>query len=319
MPSISLKKSARKALRKRISKRNLFNLIWAIFRGILLFGLVFMILYPLIVKFSTSIKSVADQANPSVMFIPEHPTLRNYKVVYDVVEYPKTLMYTILFTGFNSLLQIASCSMVAYGLARFKFKLNKPVFALTILTLIIPPQALLLPTYLRFKYFNPLQLFKFSGGLSGLDITGTVLPFFILSLTAMALKNGLYIFMLRQYFRNIPDTLEEAAYVDGSGIFHTFIRIMLPGALPIILSMFLFSFVWQWNDNYYVTTLANNLPTLGNKLFGLQFSVLGDNSDIFNAVLNTPKFYLLILPLIVLYIFTQRFFIESIEKSGTVG
>jgi len=83
--------------------------------------------------------------------------------------------------------------------------------------------------------------------------------------------------------------------------------------------VYLFSFVWQWTDSYYVAMLAPNLPILSNKLFGLDFSVLGADSSIFTAMLNTPKFFLLTFPLFLLYIFAQRFFTESIERSGTVG
>ena len=72
-----------------------------------------------------------------------------------------------------------------------------------------------------------------------------------MSLTCMGLKNGLYIYMMRQYFKGIPTSLEEAAYVDGCGTFHTFVKIMLPDAMPTIASCFLFSFVWQWTDIFY--------------------------------------------------------------------
>ena len=117
----------------------------------------------------------------------------------------------------------------------------------------------------------------------------------------------------------MPLVLEEAAYIDGCGPFRTFIRIMVPGSMPMIITVFLFSFVWQWNDAYYVQTLAPNLPTLSNKMFGMVFNNIGTGSDILNQFLESPKFFLLVLPLIILYIFAQRFFTQSIVKSGIVG
>ena len=83
-----------------------------------------------------------------------------------------------------------------------------------------------------------------------LNLRGSVLPYYLMSAGCMGLKNGLYIYMTRQFFRNQPKELEEAAYVDGCGTLRTFFRIMLPDAKPIITSCFLFSFVWQWTDSF---------------------------------------------------------------------
>ena len=280
-------------------KKRLVQFIWTAFRLVLLIGLVFMILYPLLVRFSASIKSPADQSNPSVMFIPKEPTFANYKTVIRSIGYGETLLYSTLFTALTSFLQTAMCLVTAYGLARFQFKGNRLVFGMAIFTLVIPPQALLLPLYFRFKSFNLLQLFKFSGDLWGLDLTGTIIPFLLLSMTAMAFRNGLYI--------------------DGCSIFKTFLKIMVPGAKSMIISVFLFAFVWQWNDSFYVSMLAKDLPVLSNQLYGLSYSILGASSDIYTALLETPKFFLLIVPLLILYLFTQRFFVASIETSGIVG
>ncbi len=317
--TVSLKKRAGHKAAFRLNRSRLIGYFWAVVRAVLIIGLSFIILYPLIVKFSTSIKSYSDLSDPSVVFLPKHPTLRNYTLVFNSVDYPITFLYTVGFTLLNSVVQIASCTLVAYGLARFKFKGKKLISAMTILTLIVPPQAMLMPLYLRFRYFSLFNLFKFTGGLSGVSLVDTVLPFLLLSATAVAFKNGLYIYMLRQYFRNMPSALEEAAYIDGCGTPKTFYRIMLPGASSMILTMFLFCFVWQWNDKYYTQTLFPNMPTLANKLFGMVFSSLGNESAVMNTLLETSKFFLLIAPLIILYVFTQKYFTESIQKSGIVG
>lgn len=304
---------------EKIRLHKIFRWIWVITRLVLLVGLSFMILYPIFVKFMTSIKSAGDLADPSIIFLPKHPTFNTYEIVFNAVGYPKTLLFTVLFTSMISLIQISSCIFVAYGLARFRFWGRKLVFGMTILTLIVPPQTMLLPLYFRFKYFSFLNLFKLWGNFEGIDFIDTIIPFLLLSATAVAFKNGLYIFLLRQYFKNMPFVLEEAAYIDGCGPFKTFYRIMIPGALPMILTVFLLSFVWQWNDTYYTQTLSPNISTLSNKMFGMVFHYIGTGSDIINQFLESSKFFLLVSPLVVLYIFTQRFFTESIEKSGIVG
>ena len=294
--------------------------IWPIIRMVLVVGIAFMILYPLFVKFSTSIKSDADMHDPTVFFIPKNPTLGNFRTVIQSVSYLSTMFKTILFVGCVALMQLASCTLTAYGFARFRFPGRNFLFALVVFTLVIPPQAILLPLYLKFRFFNVLEIFKFGGTLSGIALTDTIWPFVLLSITAVAFKNGLYIFMLRQHFYNIPASLEEAAYIDGCGVFKTFYRIILPGAIPMLITVFLFAFVWQWNDFYYTQMLAPSLPTLNVKLAGMTLSGWDSAAgSMMGSMLQAPKFLLLIAPLVVLYLFTQRFFTESVERSGLVG
>ena len=141
-----------------------------------------------------------------------------------------------------------------------------------------------------------------------------------MALFAVGFKNGLYIFLLRQHFRNMPAVLEEASYIDGSGMFRTFTQIMLPGAVPLLVTVFLFSFVWMWNDYYYTTILAPGLPTLNMKLLGMSVGDIGlILGEMGTSVLQSPRFILLITPLVVLYLLLQKSFTESIVKSGIVG
>lgn len=304
-----------KHIRRRIPEAG-----WTIARFLLIVGIGFMILYPLFVRFLASFKTYDDIYDPTVIFVPKYGTLDNYRVVMDALNYPVTLIRTILITFAVSALQVASCTLVAYGLARFRFFGSKAIYSGVLITLVIPTQVILLPLYIRFRYFNPLELFKFSGELSGPSLINTLLPILMLSVTAVAFRNGLYILLLCQFFRNQPKVLEEAADIDGCGIFRTFWQIMLPGAIPMLVTVFLFAFVWQWNDYYYTTILSPDLEVLSMQLLGLKFDSIGSvTGDMYAAVFNSPKLLLLIVPLLILYIFTQRFFTESIERSGIVG
>lgn len=311
------------SIKKRMDSRTLrhkgYTYIWKLLRFVLLVGLSFMILYPMFVKFSASLKSTADMMDATVVFIPRNPTLQNYKIVLNSVNYPVTLLFTILFCTVQSLLQLASCSLVAYGIARFKFKGHNLLFGMAVLTLIIPPQIILLPLYIRFHFFGITNIFQFSGVFAGIDLIDTYWPFILLSGTALGFKNGLYIYLLRQHFKNMPMALEEAAYIDGCGPFKTFLRIMLPGSVPMLVTVFLFSFVWQWNDTVYSGIFFPDIPTLANKLYGMVFSTMGAGTTLMTAVLESPKFFLLITPIVVLYLFTQKLFVQSISRSGIVG
>lgn len=307
----------------RLQKKKIVSFIWNLFRYVLFAGLAFVILQPLIVKLSSSFKSIYDLYDSTVIFFPKQSTLYNYERVIEYYEYGKRFIKSVLLCGISGLLQTVSCTLVAYGLARFKFKGNKLVFGMAIFTMIIPTQTVLLPLFLQFKYFSPVTFFTLGFNLQGADLIGTPIPLLLLSCTANAFKNGLYIFMLRQYFKNLPVALEEAAYIDGCNRFTTFWHIMLPGARTMMVTVFLFSFVWQWNDYFYSMIL---MP--GMDIFTTVFSKVGEaitRSD--GAMRDTMQMMLYdsaamilhIIPLIVLYIFTQKFFVQSIERSGLVG
>ncbi|MBR3895364.1 MAG: carbohydrate ABC transporter permease [Clostridia bacterium] len=154
---------------------------------------------------------------------------------------------------------------------------------------------------------------------AGISLTETYAPMFLLSLTGLAFKNGLYIFLLRQFFRGVPDELEESAYMDGSGPLRTFFQVILPVSIPMMITVFLFAFCWQWTDAFYTGTL---MPTSDTKMLykmveipkSLETEYAGQGLY-YSAIRNTCGL-LIILPLVVLYAFCQRFLVQGIEHSG---
>jgi multiple sugar transport system permease protein len=304
---------------KYLSLPRIKGYIWAVFRTLLLVGLIFMIIYPLLISVSNAFKTYSDMLDPTVQYLPTAPTFNNFKQAWNYLNYPFTLLCTIGYSIMIALLQTLSCTLIAYGLARFRFWGNKLIFAIIMLTLVIPPQIMLIPIYLRFRFFNIFELFKFSGIFTGLMLVNTPIPVVLLSITGLAFKSGLYIYLLRQFFVNIPEVLEEAASIDGCSIKGTFFKIMLPNALPMVVTVFLFSFVLQWNDYYYSTMLNPNIQTLGMEIMRFKSFLTAQKATWLMATTQAPLFFMLILPLILLYLFTQRFFVESVSKSGIVG
>lgn len=154
---------------------------------------------------------------------------------------------------------------------------------------------------------------------AGINICNTYIPFVLLSLTGLAFKNGLYIFMLRQFFRGVPDELEESAYMDGAGTFRTFIQIILPLSIPMMVTVFLFAFCWQWTDTFYTGVFFNNSNTnLLVDIVGIPPSLKLDyagQSLYYTAIRNTCGL-LIIMPLVILYAFGQKFLVQGIENSG---
>lgn len=296
------------------------NLVWSVIRFVLLTGLVFIILSPLIYYFSNAFKSYTDMYDVTVTYIPRAPTLENFRMLISYIDYPVTLAKTFGFTVLVAVLQTLSCLLVGYGLARFDFKGNKIIFALVMVTLVIPPQIMLVPIYIRFRSFNLLEIFKFSGILKGISLINTPWPIILLAITALAFKSGLYIFLFRQFFRNVPVVLEEAAAIDGCNTYSTFFSIMLPNAVTMTVTVFLFSFVLQWNDYYYTRMLTPEFSTLNMKISdtAYYFGTVVKQTEMLERVFY-PSYLLLILPLIILYVFAQRFFVESVTTSGIVG
>ena len=296
---------------------------WSLFRTVMLIGLGFIIIQPILLQLSSSIKSMSDLYDGSVYLIPKQPTLYNYRRVWEYLEYPTRFFNSLIYCLACSVLQLMSCTLVAYGVARFQFRGRGLVMAMVIFTLIIPPQTVLLSLFLQFQYFSPLSILSLGMSLEGIHLIGTPWPLIILSATAVGFKNGLYIFMLRQHFKNLPKELEEAANIDGCGAFRTFIQVILPGARPMLASILLFSFVWQWNDYFYTTIL-----TPGMKIFTTVISGVGSNiaradgqviGNMQNMLYDSATYILFIIPLVVLYLFTQKSFVQSIERSGLVG
>ena len=236
-------------------------------RFLLLFGLCFMIVQPLLSKISVSLMTESDLYDSTIITIPRHLTTENYETasVPQLLDYGKALKNTFIISLIVSLLQVAASCLVGYGFARFEFPGKKLWFFAVILTVIIPPQTISTALHLTFSHFNPLGIVGLVNDGSdinllskayyvNLGIISVPIPYFAMSATCMGLKNGLYIYMIRQFFAGIPKSLEEAAYVDGCSTFKTFWRVILPDAVPILVSCFLFAFVWQWTDSFFSKT-----------------------------------------------------------------
>lgn len=299
------------------------SISWKIFRLILLLGLGFIILNPIIFKFSTSIKSVTDLYDPTVFLVPKEPTAEYLLKIIDFSDYIPTFITTTLFTVVSVILQLSSCLLVAYGIARFKFPGRNIIFVLVMITLIIPSQTVLLPLYLQFRNFSVSTLFSMAATGRGIPLLNTYWPFMIMSVSALGLKNGLIIFILRQYFRNLPVVLEEAAYIDGCGVLKTFIRIMLPSSVPILVTSGLFLTVWIWNDNYYPAFFGSDLGIFAVKFSNIGTRIvvsLGDQYNTFLAgIYNNAAVFIHIIPVLIIYIVGQKYYIQGIERSGIVG
>jgi multiple sugar transport system permease protein len=224
----------------------------------------------------------------------------------------------LLISGGTTFIQLLSCAFAAYAFARLKFRGSGLLFVLVLFTIVVPPQTIMIPVYMTYRYFDLFGLVPLLTGHKSFNLIDTFWPFLISSGTAMGLKNGLYVYIFRQFFRGIPKELEEAAFVDGSGVIRTFIRVVSPNAIPAFVTVALFSFVWQWNDSYYVSLFLNQVKVLSTEMMSMGTN-LKEPDPIYQLMLLNTGVFLMMIPLIILYLFVQRHFVESVERTGITG
>ncbi len=308
------------SLRQRARLSKIQGILFSLGRYALIISISFVILYPLLAKIPSSLMTEADAIDRMVRWIPRELTGDNFRIAFELMNYPVTFKNSLGLTLLVSLLQLTSCTLIGYGLARFDFRGSNLLFGLVIFTLIVPPQMINIPLYLNWRFFDLFGLLS-----APLNLIGTHWPFILTSITGTGLRNGFFIYMMRQVFRGMPKDLEDAAYVDGANSFTTFFRIMLPSAGTGLLTVFLFAFVWQWND-IFLSTLY-----LGGSLEYLPFALEQITNILYEgrrelpvsfqyaSTLNNAGMLLFIAPLLVLYAFLQRYFVESIERTGIKG
>jgi len=176
--------------------------------------------------------------------------------------------------------------------------------------------------FMKFRYFDIFGIVELILG-KPFNLINTEMPLYLLSLTGLAFKNGLYIFIFRQFYKGVPDELEEAAYIDGTGVFKTFFQIILPLSFQMMTTIFMFSFSWQWTDTFYTSppffttsgvTLLTDIVKVPSSL-KIDFAA----STLWESAIQNTCGLLVILPLFIIFMFAQRAFVEGIERSGIVG
>ena len=291
--------------------------VWAVFRFLILFGLGFVIMYPLLYMISCSFRERADMNDPTVVWIPRHFTLSVMKDTVQAMDFGNTLLNTVLMNVGCSMVQVLSCAITGYGFARFRFRGSKLLFGLVILMILVPTQVIALPLYGQFRFFG--------FGSHTVNLIDTMWTMYLPAMTANGIRAGLMIFLFRQFFKGLPREIEDAAYIDGCGPFMTFVRVMAPNASAAFLTVFLFSLVWYWNDYYQSTIYLSSYLTVSTNLANLKKimeSRLGNEVayDPYQTVTMIQACSLLTLgPLLAIYLIVQRSFVAGVERTGIVG
>ncbi len=286
------------------------GLIYKVVLYVLLVSLAYIYLYPMLYMITNSFMTSSDIISASVRWIPSTLNWENYQIVWQGVNYPRALWDAFLLAALPALSATVSSALVGYGFAKYNFPFKKTLMALLIMTFIIPPQITMMPTFRMYSNY---------------ELLGTIRAFVYPAILGQGLNGAIYILIFYSFFKMIPKVLEESAQLDGATPLQTFTKIAIPLAIPAIIIVFLFSFVWYYNETYLSGLYLRDSGMLPMPLRVQEFINATDNfpegSPAFELqqAIRLAGNILTILPLLILYFFTQKHFVESIDKTGITG
>ena len=317
---------------KRAGKRTTLAL-WSVYRFVTMFCIGMILLFPLLYMISVGFRDAADMTDPMVLWVPAHFTLKNLTETFREMQYPLAFLNSARISLVSSLLSLLSCALTGYGFSRFQFTGRRLLFGLVLLMLIVPPQNYLISMFVRYREFDFFGVGSLIGLFTGKALTanlsGTEAALYLPAALGAGLRSGLYILIFNKFFSNIPVELEDAAAIDGCGHYRSFFSVILPNARAALLTVFLFSLVWYWNDYFFTSTFMQDTVTVSVQLTKLNAimkealnpvhtsTTVADPNQI--TVHLQAGCLLAIAPPTVLYLILQRKFTEGLERTGIVG
>ncbi len=311
-------------------KKHVPGVLYGIFRYAFIIGMAYVLLYPVLIMFTRAIRPPTDMENPSVIWIPSGVTFENLREGWRALKYPQSVLFTGRVVMISTVLSLISCSMAGYALARYRMKFSGACMALAILTIVVPMQTYIIPLFSSMVYYSPLNISNLISlfGVPIKDITvnltNTEWAYYVTAALGSGLRSGLFIIVFMNFFKGMPKELEDAARVDGCSEARTFVQVMIPNAGAPFLVVTLFSIVWYWNDYYFAQMMMSERAMLSTQISVVQatvrkMTVEGIGSDLEKTVIIFAAAMLFILPPLLLYLYLQKYFVQSIERTGIVG
>ena len=277
-------------------------------------------LFPILRMISLSMMSQKDIINPAVTWIPKSLTFNNIKLAAQTLNLSKTLTGSLWFSTMLAVCQTFVSCMAGFAFARFEFPGKRVWFLMMLLSFIIPTPVVVIPRIMMFTGIQEAW---------GIQMIGTPIPQTVMALFGQGIYSAVYILICYNFTRMIPPSLDEAAAIDGANPFQIFVHVVLRLSVTTILVIFLFSFVWNWNESYLTATfLRGKVPLLPGRLsmFDSLFESYGQGSGSqvspefrINEAYKMSGTLIAILPLLIMYLFVQRQFIKGIENAGITG
>lgn len=306
--------------------KGLKSVLYSIFRLIILLAVSYIIIYPLLYMLSSALKTASAFQDPGVLWIPKVLTSANFKNAIEAMNFKNALFSTLRLEVVSAVIETAACAVTAYGLARFNFPGKKLITVMLVFLIVVPSQMLVIPMTVNFSQLDFFGTLKALGTVTGKELRPNILDtswcFYLPSLFSVGLRSGILIYIYHQFFLGLPKELEEAAWIDGSAPPRTFLCIALPSSTVAVITVFVLSLVWHWNDYYLAVMytsenfpLAVSLASLPQKL-----SLLGIwPGNILNTTGVMAGCVMFVTPILLFYLILQRKFIKSIDRVGITG
>ena len=302
-------------------------LCFQIFRYALLIGVCYVALYPVLECLSKALTSANDYMGGNVEWIPSNPTLDNFFDMTTYFHYWKHASITTQIVLGCTVIQMIIPSLVGYGLARYRFKGNMIVFFCVIATIIVPIQTVQIPLYVYYRHFDFMGIGSLIGLFTGKAVTVNILntcwSYFVPALFGVGLNSGLFIFLFRQFFKGMPRDLEDAGRVDGCNPLMVFLRIMVPNVKPVFATVGLLSAIYYWNDYVLADMFMGGSAVEPIMLAISRIDVMARGlAELEIAQFTLQKHAILLLaiaPLMLIFLFCQKFFVECMDRSGIKG
>ena len=280
---------------------------------IVLLGIGFIYIYPMLYMVVNSFMSTDDLSDPSVAWIPTGIYFGNFVQAFETLDFWNSIKNSFIMTVGPSLLQTVSASVIGFGLARFEYPLKKLWLVLIVATFLLPAQLMLVPRYALFYDYG---------------IINTIFPSYLPAILGQGLRSAVFILVFYMFFNSYPAAYDEAASIDGASWFSVYFKIALPMSRPAIILSLLFSGVWYWNETTQASMyFGTAIPTLPLQLenFVARYEAIFGKDDSVNSISRLNEATTLagtllsVLPLIILYLCLQRQFVESIDRTGIAG
>lgn len=263
-----------------------------IIRTISMLVILLVIAFPFLWLIISSFKHEKDIISFPPRIFADSYTLDNYIKVWTTIPLLDYIKNTVIFAGGTVITSVFFDSLAGYAFARMRFKGKSVLFYFVLLTMMIPFQVFMIPLFIEVNLLGMLDTYA-----------GLIIP---------RMTTAFGIFMMRSFFITLPDSLEEAARIDGLSEFNIFLKIMLPLSKPTLLSLGIFTLMNSWNDLLYplILTSSSKMRTLpaGLALF------TGQNISFYGTVMAGTVISML--PLLVVYIFAQKYFVQGTAMSG---
>lgn len=306
-------------------KKYISSILTGILKYSVLLSIGYLVIYPLIYMISFAIRSYGDYLDPSIYWIPKNFSWIHFSNAQRVVDFVPSIVNSLIYEILSAFIEIVACSIIAYGMARFKFRGKGILTVILFMMIVIPEQMTIIPKMMNYSSLDFLGIIGLINKIFGtnfhISILNTGFAFWLPSAFGVGLRAGIIIFIFLQFFKGLPKELEEAAWIDGANLRQTYLKIALPSSSVVLTTVIILSVIWHWNDYYLAVMYTSENQPIAVKIAqittGLQ--TIGYWNGPYYIGAKCAACIVFVIPVLIMYIILQRKFVQSIDRVGITG